>query len=77
MFRPNYYDYCRKTESLKADEDDTNCPICFEDLSISLDQDCKGEFVNDSFMETPCKHRFHDHCLKTWMDEKFLCPCCR
>lgn len=77
MFRPNYYDYCRKTESLKGGEEETDCPICFEDLSISVDVEKGEELVNDSFMETPCKHRFHAHCLKTWMDEKFLCPCCR
>ena len=28
-------------------------------------------------VETPCKHRFHERCLKTWMTTKMDCPNCR
>jgi RING-finger-containing ubiquitin ligase len=28
-------------------------------------------------MQTPCKHKFHESCLKSWMDIKLECPFCR
>ena len=30
-----------------------------------------------SVMQTPCKHMFHEPCLKGWMDVKLECPFCR
>jgi hypothetical protein len=29
------------------------------------------------YMQTPCKHRFHERCLREWMEQKLMCPCCR
>jgi hypothetical protein len=49
-----------------------------------LDQessDLKTELVkNEKFftvMQTPCKHSFHEKCLKEWMEIKLECPFCR
>jgi len=28
-------------------------------------------------MKTPCKHTFHEKCLKDWMEIKLECPYCR
>jgi Ring finger domain len=29
------------------------------------------------YMETPCKHRYHERCLREWMVIKEECPKCR
>uniref|UniRef100_A0A1X7V1V4 RING-type domain-containing protein n=1 Tax=Amphimedon queenslandica TaxID=400682 RepID=A0A1X7V1V4_AMPQE len=45
--------------------DDNNCIICYEDMapsdSIALD----------------CRHRFHSHCIRSWLKEQKTCPTCR
>lgn len=28
-------------------------------------------------MQTPCKHRYHESCLREWMKNKLECPSCR
>ena len=28
-------------------------------------------------MLTPCKHQYHEKCLREWMDRKLECPFCR
>ncbi|VFQ79851.1 unnamed protein product [Cuscuta campestris] len=39
---------------------------------------CKDNLVpNDMMQELPCKHMFHPHCLKPWLDEHNSCPICR
>ena len=37
----------------------------------------KIPLIPNKYMETPCKHRFHESCLKNWMEQKLICPCCR
>lgn len=37
----------------------------------------KKTLLSKKYMETPCKHRFHVECLKSWMDQKLECPNCR
>jgi len=32
---------------------------------------------NGKIMKTPCRHYFHEPCLKGWMDIKLECPFCR
>jgi hypothetical protein len=29
------------------------------------------------YFQTPCKHSFHEKCLKEWMKTKLECPTCR
>jgi len=31
----------------------------------------------DEYMKTPCNHKFHEKCLKSWMQVKLECPTCR
>ncbi|KAF7846923.1 hypothetical protein BT93_L3570 [Corymbia citriodora subsp. variegata] len=45
---------------------DAECAICKENL-----------VVNDEMQELPCKHMYHLHCLKPWLDEHNSCPICR
>lgn len=75
---PGFFDYFRKISKLDTLED-INCPICFIDLSESPDTDMttQSSFVPERFMETPCKHQFHEECLQKWMEHKLICPCCR
>jgi hypothetical protein len=44
----------------------TICSVCLDEI---------GE--NDPFLITPCKHVFHDQCLRRWVDEHADCPLCR
>jgi hypothetical protein len=45
---------------------ETKCSIC-------LEQFAKGEKV----CELPCKHIFHDACVRKWLQQKASCPVCR
>lgn len=81
---PNYFNYFKKfSPKVAADE---NCPICFSSLrefsddieeSGPVDSKTKRPLIPKTFMETPCGHRFHESCLKNWMEQKLVCPCCR
>lgn len=73
---PNYFNYYQKLDKIEKNED-TNCPICFGDLTEDPDDGVDGKFLMKKFMQTPCKHNFHVKCLQLWMDEKLLCPYCR
>lgn len=33
--------------------------------------------VGKILMITPCGHKFHPSCLKSWMEVKLSCPTCR
>lgn len=75
---PNYYNYYKKMKNLPS-ADTNNCPICFIPLTDQPDvsHDLRTRLVLTQYMETPCKHRFHEQCLQQWMDYKLVCPCCR
>ena len=39
---------------------------------------CKDEFeINQNLINLPCKHTFHDECIKPWLKERNSCPTCR
>jgi len=56
-----------KKDADDADDADVDCPICFEPLG------------NEPTIKTPCKHKFHRRCLRTWCNTNFQnrCPVCR
>jgi len=36
---------------------------------------CKDEFVKeDTCLQLPCKHIFHDECIKPWLKTSATCP---
>ena len=38
---------------------------------------CLEDFVDDvSIAVLPCKHGFHQHCVKIWIEKKRKCPIC-
>jgi hypothetical protein len=41
----------------------TQCAICLEDIE-----------EEQEFVVTPCRHWFHEGCLKRWMEEQPICP---
>jgi hypothetical protein len=45
---------------------ETKCSICLEEFS-------RGETV----CELPCKHIFHDACVREWLRREATCPVCR
>lgn len=76
---PNYFNYFKKFEQHRVKEDET-CPICFSLLTESPETDENDKVIGllpKRYMETPCNHMFHEECLKEWMQQKLICPCCR
>lgn len=67
-----------KTDALLIGKD---CCICLVELStepeIQEDSSNLKPVKTSHALETPCKHLFHETCLKKWMDQKMLCPICR
>jgi hypothetical protein len=31
----------------------------------------------EEYMKTPCNHKFHEVCLRDWLNIKLECPTCR
>ena len=83
---PNYFNYFKKFKSHPI-SDDENCPICFSSLMEFPDDDNEDDqtqceekespLLPSKYMQTPCKHKFHEDCLKNWLEQKLICPCCR
>ena len=44
----------------------TECSICMSEIND-----------NEVSVITPCKHSFHDECIRRWMEEQLICPICR
>jgi len=59
------------------------CPVCLggwgEDEPLVRDEEGKvaEDFVFPTVLEMPCKHCFHDDCLKGWLKRQNTCPVCR
>ena len=43
-----------------------NCVICKEKYKL-----------RDKYIILPCKHIFHEHCIKTWFKQSNICPICK
>ena len=73
--RPETYSYLRDDEFERIQEK-SECTICMTELSLAGHE--SAEVFNFSkTWHTPCKHMFHEDCLKTWMTIKMECPTCR
>ncbi|KAI3945440.1 hypothetical protein MKW92_037173 [Papaver armeniacum] len=60
--------FLRKSKKKKAEEADSECPICWDCLKRT-----------DKIRElSRCSHVFHKECLDKWIDQqRFSCPYCR
>ena len=63
--RPKIIYDLKKYEN-NSEENSEKCPICLAEYE-------EGEECG----VLPCKHAFHDLCLRTWVDENRTCPLCR
>lgn len=74
-FAPMKFDYF---STLSPETELESCPICFSELKeLNVPSNLEQQEVANICMQTPCGHRFHVHCLETWMEQKLACPCCR
>lgn len=48
-----------------------SCSICIEMFVDSKLKEEKGRCY------TPCRHKFHCECFGNWLEEAYICPCCR
>lgn len=51
---------------LKTVDKDEICSICLEDW-----------IIGDQAKLLGCMHRFHPHCIDSWLNEKTICPNCK
>ncbi|CAD8108254.1 unnamed protein product [Paramecium sonneborni] len=73
---PKQYNYFQDYKPL----DQEDCAICLLHLMIEpnqQEQDLDRMLVSKVLMITPCGHKFHPYCLKTWLEVKLTCPTCR
>jgi len=82
FFLPPKYNYYLKVNTDQSTDEAENCPICMDPLNrnpttlkSSLVEKNLPKYITN--MLTPCKHQFHEKCLKEWMDLKLECPFCR
>ncbi|TGZ70527.1 hypothetical protein CRM22_003152 [Opisthorchis felineus] len=52
-----------KTNKEALEEDPTVCAICWEPLVV--------------WRRLPCRHEFHEFCLRNWLEQNSTCPTCR
>jgi Ring finger domain len=72
--RPKVYSYFRDL-ALPAEEG-SECIICMTLLNSPGNKNT--DIVNfEKTMHAPCRHMFHEDCLKNWMLIKMECPTCR
>lgn len=55
-----------KTYVVEFNSNKKQCPICLVDFN---EGDINGKL--------PCKHTFHEECIKTWFQDNNSCPICR
>jgi hypothetical protein len=66
FFIPGQYRSARFDWHSEPPPPDAECPVCLAEI---------GE--GEQWLLTPCRHFFHDHCLRRWMEEQPICPICR
>ena len=56
----------KKVKESDKEKIGTDCPICFSAYA-----------GDDTLVELPCGHEFHDDCVVHWLKEASTCPMCR
>ncbi|KAF3792686.1 RING-H2 finger protein [Nymphaea thermarum] len=52
--------------SMVVEDEEVRCPICLEEFGT--DREAR---------ETPCRHRYHKHCIDKELENHSTCPVCR
>ena len=55
-----------KLKKVKKINSNDCCPICYEKMNM-----------DDNILETDCKHKFCESCIKVWLEQNKTCPFCR
>jgi len=55
-----------KIKKMKMGNSRRDCSVCYNSFK-------KGEKIR----KLPCKHIFHDECIKPWLEKNITCPNCR
>jgi transmembrane E3 ubiquitin-protein ligase len=86
-----YKDFSEDLEEGNNSEGANTCCICLNPLSFMEDQPQQNfrargvarlftrvrDYSTRRYMKTPCGHKYHIQCLKSWMRRKLECPFCR
>lgn len=71
--KPATQDAINSLENIFLMEDRSN-----EDEEKNICVICQEEFVREQILlKFPCTHEYHSNCLRTWLERKHECPCCR
>ena len=63
-----------KAEDGEAFIKDASCAVCLEDFRVAVMEEKK---VKEVPMKLPCKHVFHEGCIRGWFKKSHFCPLCR
>ena len=55
-----------KTSVIELNTSGKECSVCLDEFK-----------VGDIFGKLPCKHMFHEACIKKWFEQNNSCPICR
>lgn len=84
----NEFNYYKKFDEDLEDGNNQDggitCCICLNPLAFEEEgahntpqQNNRDNIQNRKYMCTPCGHKYHPGCLKSWMRRKLECPFCR
>ncbi|TNV80753.1 hypothetical protein FGO68_gene392 [Halteria grandinella] len=88
-FRAQQYNYLQTfidttdlesgTLTANAPETGEECVICMYTLRNQVNNEMQPmpNMISNTYMRTPCRHKFHQNCLQNWMRVKLECPVCR
>ena len=63
-------------ETPDKETEDGDCIICMQSFKEKDDGDDDDDDGN-RIMCLPCKHRYHERCLRGWLQDHSSCPTCR
>ena len=49
-----------------ARDQHTSCAVCLQEM-----------LAEEMAVQLPCKHKFHEACIRTWLEKQHTCPNCR
>jgi hypothetical protein len=66
----------QKIYAIRYDASLGDCAICHEKL-VDVCMECRSaENANCPLATGECGHKFHQHCLNSWLESNGTCPLC-